>query len=76
MRDLWAEGGLPGAFWFHHAMVFAGILLCLNMPSYVGMITINGLSAEIGSGGYNLTLLRPDSGAAWALYVDSMHNND
>ena len=71
-KDVWAEGSLSFPFVLHHSAVCVGVLLCLSLPSGVGLVTLNGLLAEIGSGTFNLSLLFSKGWPARLLYSIAM----
>lgn len=67
-KDLWHDG-MNAAFLVHHMFAFAGLLVCLFFDAGVGIVILNGASAEFGSGFYNLIFLLPGNSVVFFLYV-------
>eukprot|EP00658_Telonema_sp_P-2_P056408 TRINITY_DN44861_c0_g1_i1.p1 TRINITY_DN44861_c0_g1~~TRINITY_DN44861_c0_g1_i1.p1 ORF type:complete len:342 (+),score=79.98 TRINITY_DN44861_c0_g1_i1:92-1117(+) len=53
LKDL-SYGCIHWTWLVHHGITFIGVLMVLNMPAGLGLVSLNGLIAELGSGFFNL----------------------
>lgn len=72
LKDLWAPG-MTVPFWVHHIIVFCGCATCLAVPAGAGLLLMNNISAEFGSGFYNLVNLFPKSRLVLWIYIIMMN---
>lgn len=74
LKDV-AYGCIHWTWLIHHGLTFIGCVFVLNMPAGLGLVTLNGLIAEMGSGIYNLNVIWPNSCTAIAYFIGMFISN-
>jgi len=59
----------------HHSFTLFGCVFVLLMPAGLGLLTLNGIFAELGSAVYNASMLCPSGASKWVYFIGMFISN-